>query len=66
MERTDAVKTAGRTRMLGAFTVGGHCEDENYSPRFGLIHKTRVTTGTSLATPRERDGLRLIPGSWPS
>ncbi|MGD0065231.1 MAG: DUF222 domain-containing protein [Streptosporangiaceae bacterium] len=48
LERSDAVETAARARVLGAFTVGkGYAEDADYSPRAWLIHKTRITRGAA-------------------
>jgi hypothetical protein len=48
LERADAIVTAVRTRVLGAFTTGQGCiEDGDYSPRSWLIHKTRVTKGAA-------------------
>jgi Domain of unknown function (DUF222) len=48
LERADAVETAARANILGAFTAGqGYCQDADYSPRSWLIHKTRVTKGAA-------------------
>ena len=48
LEQVDAVETAARTRVLGAFAAGrGYCEDGDYSPRSWLIHKTRITKGAA-------------------
>jgi Domain of unknown function (DUF222) len=48
LERADAVSTAARASVLGAFTVGqGYGEDADYSPRSWLIHKTRITKGAA-------------------
>jgi Domain of unknown function (DUF222) len=48
LERADAIETAARASVLGAFTAGhGYCEDADYSPRSWLIHKTRVTKGAA-------------------
>jgi Domain of unknown function (DUF222) len=48
LERLDAVETAARAWILGAFTSGqGYSADADYSPRAWLIHKTRVTRGAA-------------------
>jgi hypothetical protein len=48
LERADAMGTAARASILGAFTAGqGYCADADYSPRAWLIHKTRVTKGVA-------------------
>jgi hypothetical protein len=48
LEQADAIETAARASVLGAFTAGqGYCEDADYSPRAWLIHKTRVTKGAA-------------------
>jgi hypothetical protein len=48
LERADAVSTAVRSWILGAFTAGqGYSDDADYSPRAWLIHKTRVTKGAA-------------------
>lgn len=48
LERLDAVETAARAWILGAFTTGrGYSADADYSPRAWLIHKTRVTRGAA-------------------
>jgi hypothetical protein len=48
LERLDAVKTATRTRVLGAFTAGqGHAADGDYSARSWLIHRSRITKGAA-------------------
>jgi Domain of unknown function (DUF222)/HNH endonuclease len=48
LERADAMGTAARASILGAFTASqGYCEDADYSPRSWLIHHTRVTKGTA-------------------
>ncbi|MBV9208553.1 MAG: hypothetical protein JO037_24815, partial [Actinobacteria bacterium] len=50
LERLDAVETAARASILGAFTAGrGYSADADYSPRSWLIHKVRVTKGTAVA-----------------
>jgi Domain of unknown function (DUF222) len=44
LEQADAVSTAVRARVLGAFTAGGGCaEDADYSPAAWLMHRTRIT-----------------------
>ena len=48
LERADAIETAARAKVLGAFTAGqGYAEDADYSPRSWLIHKTRITKGAA-------------------
>ena len=48
LERADAIETAARASVLGAFTAGqGYCQDADYSPRSWLIHKTRITKGAA-------------------
>jgi hypothetical protein len=48
LERADAVVTAARISVLGAFGAGqGYTEDGDYSPRSWLEHRTRVTRGVS-------------------
>src|ERR1019366_4930131 len=48
LERADAIETAARASVLGAFTAGqGYCQDADYSPRSWLIHRTRVTKGAA-------------------
>ena len=50
LEQLDAVKTATRARVLGAFTaVQGYAADADYSPRSWLIHQTRITKGAAAA-----------------
>src|ERR1019366_2101234 len=52
LEQADAIETAARASVLGAFTAGqGYCEDADYSPRAWLIHKNRVS---KRAPPRPR------------
>ncbi len=44
LERADAMSTAVRAGILGAFTASrGYCEDADYSPTSWVIHRTRVT-----------------------
>ncbi|MGH3149429.1 MAG: DUF222 domain-containing protein, partial [Streptosporangiaceae bacterium] len=44
LERADAMSTAVRAAILGAFTAArGHCEDADYSPAAWLMYRTRVT-----------------------
>ena len=48
LEETGAVVTAVRGRILGLFIAcRGYAADGDYSPRFWLIHRTRVTKGTA-------------------
>ncbi|MGH3205587.1 MAG: DUF222 domain-containing protein [Streptosporangiaceae bacterium] len=48
LEEIDAVKTATRAKVLGAFTAGqGYSADGDYSPRSWLIHRTRITKGAA-------------------
>src|ERR1022692_4021988 len=48
LEQADAIETAARASVLGAFTAGqGYCEDADYSPRSLLIHQTRITKGAA-------------------
>ncbi len=48
LEELDAVKTAARATVLGAFTAAqGYCADGDYSPRSWLIHRTRITRGAA-------------------
>ena len=48
LEEMDAVKTAIRAKMLGAFTAAqGYSADADYSPRSWLIHRTRITRGAA-------------------
>ena len=45
-EQDDAILTAARARVMGAFTVTqGHLADGAYSPKSWLFHRTRVTKG---------------------
>ena len=49
LERVNAMGTAARTAILGAFTSGqGYCADADYSPRAWLINRTRVTKSTAV------------------
>src|SRR5579862_9608542 len=44
LEQTDAIGTAARARILGAFTAArGYAEDGDYSPVSWLMYRTRVT-----------------------
>ncbi len=44
LEQADAVSTAVRAGILGAFTASGGCaEDADYSPAAWLMHRTRIT-----------------------
>jgi uncharacterized protein DUF222 len=48
LEEADAVATAARTSVLGAFGAGqDYTEDGDYSPFTWLVHRTRVTRGTA-------------------
>ena len=48
LERADAIGTAARASILGAFTAAqGYHEDACYSPRSWLIHQTGVTRGAA-------------------
>ena len=48
LEEMDAVKTAARAKVLGAFTAAqGYSADGDYSPRSWLIHRTRITRGAA-------------------
>jgi hypothetical protein len=60
LEQADAIETAARASVLGAFTAGqGYCEDADYSPRSWLIHKTRIT---SLNNQHELEGSGVVTG----
>ncbi len=49
LERADAVATAARTSVLGAFGAGqGYVDDGDYSARSWLEHRTQVTRGASV------------------
>jgi len=48
LEEMDAVTTATRAKVLGAFTAAqGYAADGDYSPRSWLIHRTKVTRGAA-------------------
>ena len=48
LEEMDAVTTAARAKVLGAFTAAqGYSADGDYSPRSWLIHRTKVTRGAA-------------------
>jgi uncharacterized protein DUF222/HNH endonuclease len=48
MEQADAVATAARTSVLGAFAAGqDYADDGDYSPCSWLIHRTKITKGTA-------------------
>jgi hypothetical protein len=48
LEQVNAIGTAARASILGAFTAGqGYSADADYSPRAWLIHHTRVTKGAA-------------------
>ena len=47
-ERDDAMLTAARAQILGAFAnARGYCADGDYSPKMWLFHRTRVTKGAA-------------------
>jgi hypothetical protein len=47
-EQADAISTAARAQILGAFTAGqGYSADADYSPTSWLIHRTKVTKGAA-------------------
>ncbi len=48
LEQADAVATAARTSVLGAFGAGqDYADDGDYSPFSWLLHRTQVTRGTA-------------------
>jgi Domain of unknown function (DUF222) len=48
LEQVEAMLTAARAWILGAFTAGqGYAADADYSARAWLVHKTRVTRGAA-------------------
>ena len=48
LEQFDAMETAARARILGAFTAAkGYSADADYSPAAWLIHRTRITRGAA-------------------
>src|SRR5216683_4723212 len=50
LEQLDAIETAARASILGAFTAGqGYSADADYSPRAWLIYKTHITKGAAVA-----------------
>ena len=50
LERVNAMGTAARASILGAFISGqGYSADGDYSPRAWLINKTRITKGAAVA-----------------
>src|SRR6266851_9770126 len=50
LEQVNAMGTAARASILGAFTCGqGYSADADYSPRAWLIHRTHVTKGAAVA-----------------
>jgi hypothetical protein len=66
LEQIDAMETAARASILGAFTAGkGYCDDAAYSPRSWLIHDTHVTKGTATRhiawVRRVRAHPRIVP-----
>ncbi|HMD22684.1 MAG TPA: hypothetical protein VKH61_01200, partial [Streptosporangiaceae bacterium] len=47
-EQADAISTAARAQILGAFTAGqGYAADADYSATSWLIHRTKVTKGAA-------------------
>jgi hypothetical protein len=49
-EQAEAISTAARAQILGAFTAGqGYSADADYSPTSWLIHRTKVTNGAARA-----------------
>jgi hypothetical protein len=47
-EQAEAICTAARAQILGAFTAGqGYSADADYSPTSWLIHRTKVTKGAA-------------------
>ncbi|HWN59915.1 MAG TPA: DUF222 domain-containing protein, partial [Streptosporangiaceae bacterium] len=47
-EQADAISTAARAQILGAFTAGqGYSADADYSATSWLIHRTKVTKGAA-------------------
>ncbi len=50
LEQTDAIGTAARASILGAFTAGkGYTADGACSPRAWLIHQTGITRGAAAS-----------------
>src|SRR5216683_2242522 len=50
LEQLDAIETAARASILGAFTAGqGYSADADYSPRAWLINRTHITKGAAVA-----------------
>src|SRR4051794_34507826 len=48
LEQADAVATAARTSVLGAFGAGqDYVDDGDYSPFSWLLHRTQVTRGAA-------------------
>ncbi len=48
LEQLDAVETAARAWILGAFTTGqGYSADADYGPAAWLVHRTKVTKGAA-------------------
>src|ERR1035441_9827698 len=63
LEQADAIETAARASVLGAFTAGqGYCEDADYSPRAWLIQKKNPRYQRCRHRPRRHDpGPRAPP-----
>ncbi len=50
LEQADAMGTAARASVLGAFAAGkGYAADADYGPRSWLIHQTGITRGAASA-----------------
>ncbi|MGH3151419.1 MAG: DUF222 domain-containing protein [Streptosporangiaceae bacterium] len=50
LEQADAIGTAARAGILGAFTASqGYAEDGDYSPTSWLMHRTRITRHAARA-----------------
>ena len=50
LEQADAISTAARASILGAFAAGeGYSANADYSPRAWLINRTRITKGAAVA-----------------
>src|SRR6266849_10469883 len=50
LEQLDAIETAARASILGAFTSGqGYSADADYSPKAWLINRTGITKGAAVA-----------------
>ncbi len=50
LEQADAISTAARARVLGAFSAAkGYAPDGDYSPRTWLTHQTGITRGAAAS-----------------